>query len=75
MGMGATKEQIARAVRRIHKKFGPLRYRVIRASNGDTALLWYDASTNDWTLNPEVAAKNAIRGNQGTPYGEQSYTN
>lgn len=73
MAAGATKEQINRHVRKIHKQYGPLRYRVIRASNGETAILWYDASTNDWTLNPETAAKNASSGTPETPYGEQSF--
>ncbi|HEY6019448.1 MAG TPA: hypothetical protein VIY48_05980 [Candidatus Paceibacterota bacterium] len=73
MAAGASKEQISRYVRKIHKQYGPLRYRVIHASNGEVAVLWYDASTNDWTLNPDVAAKHATHGTPETPYGEQSF--
>lgn len=74
MAAGATQAQITAHVRKIHKKYGPLRYRVIHASNGETAILWYDASTNDWTFNPETAAKNATRGGPETPHGEQSFS-
>ncbi len=73
MGLRATSSQINSYVRKIHKKYGPLRHRVIYASNGETAILWYDAASNDWTLNPETASKNATSGSYGTPYGKQSY--
>jgi hypothetical protein len=73
MGMRATSQQINSAVRKVQKQYGPLRHRVIYASNGETAILWYDASTNDWVLNPAIAGANAKRGGNDTPYGEQSY--